>query len=166
MNRRGAAIGSAVFFVLAPGTAAGLAPYWLSNGWHSRAALWYLRMPGALLILAGLVVVVHAFARFVTEGVGTPAPIAPPQHLVVGGFYRYVRNPMYVAVVALIVGQGLWLAQPSVLIYAVIAWAAMALFVKVYEEPTLAKTFGAEYERYKRNVRAWIPRRSPWRPVD
>lgn len=166
MERRRAALGSAVFFVLAPGTAAGLVPYWLSDGWHSRAALWYLRVPAAVLILAGLVVVVHAFARFVTEGFGTPAPVAPPKHLVVGGFYRYVRNPMYVAVVSLIIGQGLWLAQPSVLIYGVIAWTAMALFVKFYEEPTLAKTFGAQYEEYRRHVPAWIPRRSPWRPVD
>jgi protein-S-isoprenylcysteine O-methyltransferase Ste14 len=166
MNRSGAAIGSAIFFVLAPGTVAGLIPYWLSDGWHSRAALWYLRVPGALLILAGLVVVVDAFARFVSEGVGTPAPIAPPQHLVVGGFYRYVRNPMYVALLAVIFGQALWLAQPSVVIYGVIVWAVTALFVKVYEEPTLAKTFGAEYDEYRRNVRAWIPRRSPWRSLD
>jgi protein-S-isoprenylcysteine O-methyltransferase Ste14 len=166
MNRKAAAVGSAVFFVVAPGTVAGLFPYWLSDGWHSRAALWYLRIPGAVLILAGLVVIVHAFARFVTEGIGTPAPIAPPKHLVVGGFYRYVRNPMYVALVALILGQGLWLAQPSVLIYGVIVWVITALFVKIYEEPTLANTYGEEYEDYRRHVRAWIPRRSPWRSVD
>ena len=166
MNSTVAAIGSAVFFVVAPGTVAGLLPYWLSDGWHSHAALWYLRIPGALLILAGLVVIVNAFARFATEGIGTPAPIAPPKHLVVGGFYRYVRNPMYVALLALIVGQGLWLAQSSVLIYGAVVWATTALFVKIYEEPKLAQTFGEEYDEYRRHVRAWIPRRSPWRSVD
>jgi protein-S-isoprenylcysteine O-methyltransferase Ste14 len=162
VDRRGAALGTAVFFVLAPGTVAGLVPYWLSDGWHSRASLWYLRIPAAVLILAGLVVLVHAFGRFVSEGIGTPAPVAPTKHLVVGGFYRYVRNPMYVAVAALIIGQGLWLAQPAVLVYGVIAWATTALFVKIYEEPTLARTFGAEYDEYRRHVRAWIPRLRPW----
>jgi protein-S-isoprenylcysteine O-methyltransferase Ste14 len=166
MDRRVAAVGSAVFFVLAPGTVAGLMPYWLSDGWHSRAALWYLRVPGAVLIIAGLVVIVQAFVRFVVEGFGTPAPVAPPKRLVVGGFYRYVRNPMYVALLMLIVGQGLWLAQASVLIYGAIVWAITAIFVKVYEEPVLAKTFGAGYDEYRRHVPAWIPRRSPWRPVD
>ena len=71
MRKPIAALGSAVFFVVAPGTVAGLLPYWLSDGWHSHAALWYLRIPGALLILAGLVVIVNAFARFATEGIGT-----------------------------------------------------------------------------------------------
>ncbi len=164
MGRKAAAVGSAAFFVLAPGTVVGLIPYWLSDGWHSRATLWALRIPGALLVAAGLIVLVHAFARFVSEGIGTPAPIAPTKHLVVGGFYRYVRNPMYVALLAAITGQGLWLAQPSILVYGVIVWCVTAIFVRVYEEPTLAHTFGAEYDEYRRHVRAWIPRLSPWRP--
>ncbi len=166
MRRFAAAIGSAIFFILAPGTVAGLMPYWLSDGWHSRAALWFLRVPAVVMIAAGLVVIVNAFVRFAAEGLGTPAPVAPPQHLVVGGFYRYVRNPMYVALFLLIIGQGLWFAQPSILVYGVSVWVITALFVKVYEEPTLAGKFGSEYDEYRRHVHAWIPRRSPWRPVD
>ena len=77
-----------------------------------------LRVLGAVLIAAGLVVLVQAFVRFVVEGVGTPAPVAPTEHLVVGGLYRYVRNPMYVAVTAIIAGQALVLGRPALLLYA------------------------------------------------
>ncbi|HCT77337.1 MAG TPA: isoprenylcysteine carboxyl methyltransferase [Micromonosporaceae bacterium] len=161
-QRKRAAIGSLVFFALAPGTVAGLVPYWLSDGWQSTAAHWYLRVPGALLIGAGLVVLIQAFVRFVVDGLGTPAPVAPTKHLVVTGFYRYVRNPMYVAIVAIIVGQALWFAHWGLLAYAAIAWAGPALFVRFYEEPTLARTFGAEYDEYRRNVPAWLPRLRPW----
>ena len=96
------------------------------------------------LLVAGVVVLVGAFVRFVTEGVGTPAPVAPTQRLVVGGLYRYVRNPMYLAVVATIVGQALALGQPALLGYAVAVGAAMVAFVHGYEEPALAGQFGAQ----------------------
>jgi protein-S-isoprenylcysteine O-methyltransferase Ste14 len=123
-----------------------------------------LRVAGGVLIAAGVIVLVPAFVRFVTEGVGTPAPVAPTQRLVVGGLYRYVRNPMYLAVVATIVGQALALGQPALLGYAVVVGAAMAAFVHGYEEPTLAGQFGAQYQAYRRAVPAWWPRRRPWRP--
>ena len=96
MRRGLAAVGSAVFFVLAPGVFAGLAPWWLT-GWRSRdpLPLWApVRMFGIALIATCLIVLVQAFARFVSEGLGTPAPVAPPQQLVIGGLYRYVRHPM------------------------------------------------------------------------
>jgi protein-S-isoprenylcysteine O-methyltransferase Ste14 len=102
--------------------------------------------------------------RFVVEGAGTPAPVAPPGQLVVGGLYRYVRNPMYLAVVATIAGQALALAQPALLGYAVAVGAAMAAFVHGYEEPTLSRQFGEQYQAYRRAVPAWWPRRRPWRP--
>src|SRR6266511_908912 len=106
-----AAAGTAVFFVLAPGVVAGLLPWWLT-GWRVRQPLpWWawapLRVAGGVLSAAGVAVLVTAFVRFVAEGAGTPAPAAPTQHLVIGGLYRYVRNPMYLAVVATIVGQAL-----------------------------------------------------------
>ena len=97
MRRALAAAGSAAFFVLAPGVMAGLIP-WSLTGWDARHTWPVLRVLGAALIAAGLVVLVQAFVRFVVEGVGTPAPVAPTEHLVVGGLYRHVRNPMYVAV--------------------------------------------------------------------
>ena len=105
-----------------------------------------------------------AFARFVIEGIGTPAPVAPPGQLVVGGFYRYVRNPMYVAVTATIVGQAALLGRPALLLYAAVFMAAVAAFVYGYEQPTLSERFGADYDEYRRNVPAWWPRLRPWRP--
>jgi protein-S-isoprenylcysteine O-methyltransferase Ste14 len=109
-------------------------------------------------------VLVSEFARFVIEGIGTPAPVAPPEHLVVGGFYRHVRNPMYVAVTATIVGQAALLGQAGLLLYAAVFMAAVAAFVYGYEQPTLTERFGAEYDEYRRNVPAWWPRLRPWRP--
>lgn len=168
MRRTTAALGSMIFFVLAPGVVAGFVPWWLT-GWRVRQPLssWAvtpLRVLGVALIAAGAVVLVQAFTRFVVEGVGTPAPIAPTQKLVVGGLYRYVRNPMYLAVLAAIVGQALVLSQPVLLAYAAAVGAAMAAFVHGYEEPTLADRFGAEFEAYRRAVPAWWPRRRPWQP--
>ena len=117
MSRRMAAAGSALFLVLAPGVVAGLVP-WLLTGWESNEDLVPLRVLGALVTAAGVAVVLHAFARFVLEGIGTPAPVAPPERLVVGGVYRHVRNPMYVAVLAAILGQALLLGQLVLLAYA------------------------------------------------
>ena len=110
------------------------------------------------------VALLHAFVHFVLEGIGTPAPLAPPEHLVVGGLYRYVRNPMYLALSATIVGQALVLAQPGLLLYAVVVAAAMVAFVYAYEEPTLSEQFGAEYDAYRQAVPAWRPRLPPWQP--
>ncbi len=118
---------------------------------------------GAILIVAGIAVVLLAFARFVLEGRGTPAPIAPTDTLVVGGLYRYVRNPMYVAVGSIIVGQALLLGQPVLLAWAAVFWAVVAAFVHGYEEPTLSDRYGEQYAAYRRAVPAWIPRLRPWR---
>jgi protein-S-isoprenylcysteine O-methyltransferase Ste14 len=123
-----------------------------------------LRVAGGMVLAVSVVVLVQAFVRFVVEGAGTPAPVAPTQRLVAGGLYRYVRNPMYLAVVATIVGQALVLGQPVLLGYAVAAGGVMAAFVHGYEEPTLAHQFGAQYEAYRRAVPAWWPRRHPWEP--
>src|SRR6185312_8400780 len=116
----------------APGTVAGLVPWWLT-GWHPRhaeAAAWIpFRVLGGILIAAGLPVLVAAFVRFVREGIGTPAPVAPTEHLVVGGLYRFVRNPMYLAVTAIIVGQALLLGRAVLLAYAAVFAVAVAAFV-------------------------------------
>jgi protein-S-isoprenylcysteine O-methyltransferase Ste14 len=115
-------------------------------------------------VAAGAAVLVHAFTRFVVEGLGTPAPVAPTAHLVVSGLYRYVRNPMYVAVVAVIAGQALLLWEPVLLTYAAVVGLAFVLFVLGYEQPTLRRQFGASYDAYRRAVPAWWPRLRPWRP--
>ena len=162
MTRRAAALGSAVFFAAAPGTVAGLVP-WALTGWHAGHGFWPgLRILGGLLILGGGVVLVRAFGEFALRGLGTPAPVAPTQHLVVQGPYRYVRNPMYLAVLAVIVGQALLLGRPGLLAYALLVGAALASFVLAYEEPTLSEQFGAEYEAYRQAVPRWLPRRRAW----
>jgi protein-S-isoprenylcysteine O-methyltransferase Ste14 len=165
--KRWAALGSAVFFVLAPGFVGGYVP-WLLTRWHARPgwtlhAYWLpLRILGAALVLAGVAVLLHAFGRFVTEGLGTPAPVAAPRHLVIGGLYRYVRNPMYLAVLATIAGQALVLGQVSLLWYGLVVAAAFVAFVLWYEEPALTARFGEEYREYRRHVRGWWPRARPW----
>jgi protein-S-isoprenylcysteine O-methyltransferase Ste14 len=121
-----------------------------------------LRILGAALLLAGAAFLVHAFASFVVEGIGTPAPVAPTRRLVVGGLYRYVRNPMYLAVGATIVGQALLLGQLVLLLYAAAFGGAVFAFVRWYEEPTLRRQFGAEYEAYRAAVPGWWPRSRPW----
>jgi protein-S-isoprenylcysteine O-methyltransferase Ste14 len=163
MRRSAAAAGSAVFFLLAPGVVAGLIPFWLT-GWDAEPVWLPLRLVGIALIVAGVPVLIHSFVRFVVEGLGTPAPAAPPEHLVVGGLYRYVRNPMYIAVVAIIVGQALALGRPGLLLYGGLVFATVATFVRLWEEPDLTRRFGAQYEAYRRAVPAWVPRLRAWQP--
>jgi protein-S-isoprenylcysteine O-methyltransferase Ste14 len=160
LTRLKAAAGSALFFILAPGLVAGLVPWLLTGGrFAAPLPLWTpVRVVGGLLIAAGVLVLLQAFARFVTEGVGTPAPVAPTQHLVVGGLYRYVRNPMYLAVLAIIAGQVLLFGQLGLLVYAGLVALAFVVFVKAYEEPTLRARYGAEYDAYMREVPGWWPR--------
>jgi protein-S-isoprenylcysteine O-methyltransferase Ste14 len=153
-----------VFLVVAPGVVAGLVP-WLLTGWEVREPLPYwrpLRVGGVILLTVGVVVLLKAFVRFVVEGLGTPAPVAPTERLVVGGLYRYVRNPMYLAVAATIVGQALALGQLILLPYAAAFGVAVVAFVHWYEEPTLCRRFGEEYETYRRAVPAWWPCLEPW----
>jgi protein-S-isoprenylcysteine O-methyltransferase Ste14 len=162
MNRVQAALGSGLFLFAAPGVMAGLIPY-LLTGWDSTDPPVVIAVLGALLIAAGIAGVLATFARFVLEGRGTPAPVAPTEELVVGGLYRYVRNPMYVAVDTTIIGQALLLGRPALLIYAAAFWALVAAFVHGYEEPTLSERYGAQYDAYRRAVPAWVPRLRPWR---
>ncbi len=147
--------------MVAPGTVAGLIPWWLT-AWDVRPFWPPAQLVGIVLIAAGVVVLLTAFVRFVAEGVGTPAPVAPTQRLVVGGLYRYVRNPMYLAVAATIVGQALALGQLVLLPYAACFVLVVYAFVRLYEEPTLRRQFGEQYEEYRRVVPGWWPRRRPW----
>jgi protein-S-isoprenylcysteine O-methyltransferase Ste14 len=166
MRRPDAALGSAVFFVATPGVVAGVVP-WLICRWsfgHHSAGWLPVRAVGAGLTAAGAALLALCFVRFVTEGRGTPAPVAPTEALVVGGAYRYVRNPMYVAVLAVIAGQALLFLSVGVLGYALAVWALTASFVRWYEEPTLASSYGAQYEQYRAAVPAWRPRVRPWAP--
>lgn len=163
MLRFKAAAGSLIFLVVVPGVVAGLIP-WALTGWKPQSYAMPWQLAGWLLVAAGLVVLIASFARFVLEGLGTPAPVAPTQRLVVGGFYRYVRNPMYLAVASIIAGQAIGLGQPGLVVYLAMFILAVVSFVRIYEEPTLSEKYGAEYEDYRRAVPGWLPRVTPWRP--
>lgn len=168
MNRIRSILGSALFVIVVPGTVAGLIP-WLIARWDSTygpgegAAL---KVAGVVFILAGLPVLLYAIFKFAVDGLGTPAPVAPTKHLVVTGPNRFVRNPMYLAVEVIVFGQALLLGQWSLFWYGAIITVGQTIFVRVYEEPTLARTFGAEYERYQAGVHAWVPRLTPWHPSE
>jgi protein-S-isoprenylcysteine O-methyltransferase Ste14 len=159
VRRLGPAAGSALFLLVAPGVAAGLVP-WVVTGWESTDPPLWIAAIGAVLIVAGVAVLLHSFARFVVEGRGTPAPVAPTERLVVGGLYRHVRNPMYLAVGATILGQALLLGRYGLLAYLAAFAVTVAAFVRLYEEPALTQRFGADYERYRREVPGWLPRLS------
>jgi len=165
MSKAMAILGSAVFFVVAPCVVAGLIP-WRITRWEFRppfVGLELTRAIGVMLIIAGAAGLVDSFARFALQGAGTPAPIAPPRRLVVRGLYLYVRNPMYVANLAVILGQALLFGDWRLVLYAALFWVACHVFVVAYEEPALAQTFGPEYQAFRANVPRWIPRLTAWR---
>src|SRR4051812_19130953 len=145
MTRRRAAIGSLLFAIAMPGVVAGLISYLITAGWASSGAPLALQAVGGALLVAGIAVLALTVIRFVVEGLGTPFPGAPTENLVVGGLYRYVRNPMYLAVIAIIVGQAAILNSVTLVVYAVIVWLTVASFVYLYEEPTLSSQYGEQY---------------------
>jgi protein-S-isoprenylcysteine O-methyltransferase Ste14 len=162
VTRRGAAVGSLIFVVLQPGVMGGLVPYLLTGGWEAAGSPPVLVLAGVALLAAGLGLLAHTVIRFAVEGLGTPSPVAPTENLVVGGVYRYVRNPMYVAVIAIVLGQAAILGRPVLLVYAAIFWVVVASFVRFYEEPTLSSRYGDQYAAYRAAVRGWWPRLTPW----
>lgn len=160
MSRWAAAIITVLSFPMGPGVVVVLGP-WLITRWH-HGDLYpvAVRAVGIALIAAATLVMIVAFARFPVEGGGVPFPTNPPSsdRVIVGGPYRYVRNPMYVAFVVAIVGLTLLLARPVLLIYAAAFGVAIAAFVHWYEEPTMRKRFGEHYLAYCRQVPGWLPR--------
>jgi protein-S-isoprenylcysteine O-methyltransferase Ste14 len=165
---RRAALGTVVFVLVVPASVVVLGP-WLLTGWHLAPPLfgWHAtRWLGGVLIVLALPVFAAFNLRFVVEGHGTPAPIAPTERLVVGGPFRWVRNPGYISVTALLLGQALVFGSPALLAYAAVVALDFHLFVVLYEEPTLRRKFGPEYETYCGAVRRWVPRLRPasWQP--
>jgi protein-S-isoprenylcysteine O-methyltransferase Ste14 len=160
MSKHTAALGTALFLVLAPGIVFGLIPWWITR-WHEHET--WSEVPvvpelGFVLIGFGVLTLVEAFARFAIEGLGTPAPVLPTQHLVIKGSYRYVRNPMYLAGLCIIFGQALVLGDWRLVVYGVVIWLCSHLFILGYEEPTLRRTYGAEYANYCADIPRWLPR--------
>ena len=149
---------SLFFTFLLPGTVAVLIPYWLvSSTVRVRSIRWfqYLGLP---LILIGAAGLLGCIWQFFSEGHGTLAPIDAPKELVVRGLYKYVRNPMYVSVVTILVGEAFVFGSSAIIIEAVIFIALAYLFVVFYEEPSLRRRFGESYEKYSYRVGRWVPR--------
>ena len=164
--RRAAVLGSAIFFVIGPGLEAGVGPALLTGGFERSDGLpdsVVLTVLGWALVAAGLAVLVATYAGFARDGIGTPSPMAPPRELVVSGAYRYARNPMYVATAAVILGEGLVLRQPILLVAAVVYCAALGALAHFREEPLLSARFGPSYDAYRDAVPGWVPRLRPYR---
>ena len=166
MKKGSALLGSAIFFVIAPATLTIFLPYALSGFRFAPAFMdsQALRVVGAVLAVLGFVPLIESFLRFSLKGLGTPAPIAPPTKLVVTGFYRHVRNPMYVGITTALFGEALLFGSRPLLWELLFVALGFHLFVLAYEEPTLKHQFGAEYETYRANVPRWLPRLLPWTP--
>jgi protein-S-isoprenylcysteine O-methyltransferase Ste14 len=151
---------SVFFMILQPGTVTVLIPYWLISsrggpGFTSNQPLRYLGLP---FIVIGTATLLWCIWEFFSSGRGTISPIDPPKHLVVRGLYRHVRNPMYVAIVTILLGEAIFFISWPLLIEAGIFFVLANMFVALYEEPILQRKFGASYERYKQTVGRWAPR--------
>jgi protein-S-isoprenylcysteine O-methyltransferase Ste14 len=137
---------------------AGIVP-WLLTRWDADPQPFALRIVGVALLLVGGALVVETTARFALQGRGTPAPWAPPERFVERGSYRFVRSPMYLGVILLILGQALLLGREILYAWAVVAWVIFELSLVTWEEPQLRRRFGATYDDYRRRVNRWLPTR-------
>lgn len=146
-----------LFIIVVPGAVAGWLPWYVAGAppdvWGASHGAWRL---GALLIVAGWAVLLWCAREFAMRGRGTPGPWDAPRELVITGLYRFTRNPMYVAVLAAILGQAIWFHSKQVCWYALIVAVVFQLWVVSYEEPALERAFGARYTEYRRRVRRWF----------
>jgi protein-S-isoprenylcysteine O-methyltransferase Ste14 len=146
-------------FLVLPGVVAFIMPLVLAliDPWRTGVFL-----PGALVVLPGIVLLLWCVRDFYVSGKGTLAPWDPPTKLVVVGLYRYMRNPMYVGVITLVVGWSVLLTSPVLMCYALILAAGFHIRVLTHEEPWLEAQFGSEWQRYRSEVGRWLPRLTPW----
>lgn len=152
-------IGTILHTILLPGSLVVALPYWLLRETPDRPSVSALQLLiGVPLVAAGAVVLALCFRDFVVSGKGTPNPLHPPRVLVSERLYRYIRNPIYVAVVTMVAGEALVFGAPVLIAYAALVWLVLQGFVVFYEEPILRRDFGAHYEDYCLNVPRWIPR--------
>jgi len=147
------------FTVLVPGVVAVVIPVMIAE--RPVLELRWTTLPALLLFAVGGVMYLWCIWDFASFGRGTPAPIDAPRHLVVRGLYRFTRNPMYVAVLAVILGWVCHVAEPGLLAYWIGTATCFHLFVVLYEEPRLRKLFGAEYDAYCSSVGRWFPSFAP-----
>jgi protein-S-isoprenylcysteine O-methyltransferase Ste14 len=146
-----------LFTVAVPGTVTVVIPYLLLAP-RAQFEVGYVTLLGAVVIGLGVVIFLRCTWDFAFQGLGTPAPIDPPKLLVAKGLYRYLRNPMYVGVELIVLGQAILFQSRRLVIYAAVVALGFHLFVILYEEPELRRKFGASYEEYCKTVPRWIPR--------
>lgn len=147
-----------IFTILAPGTVAGVIPYFLISSFGPHFSLGMFRFLGVPLMILGVIGYLWCAFDFAHRGRGTPAPIDPPKNLIVVGLYRWVRNPMYVSVGFLLIGEFLTFGNVAVLLFMLVMWFIFNLFILLYEEPTLRQLFGEDYSEYCRKVGRWVPK--------
>src|SRR5688500_11247150 len=148
-----------LFTLLVPGTVLGVIPFLLFRSTGPQVDLGNIHFLGIVLIVPGLAIIIWCFIDFIRRGRGTPAPYDPPRRLVVAGMYRHVRNPQYIGVVLVALGEAIFAGSLILLGYAAVLAMGYHAFVRFYEEPTLKKLFGDEYVRYTRAVPRWLPKR-------
>jgi protein-S-isoprenylcysteine O-methyltransferase Ste14 len=150
------ALKNLLFTIVVPGTVAVLVP-WVIVG-KSQPRFELVCWPGALLMVSGILLYAWCLWNFATVGRGTPGPWDPTEKVVATGPYRWVRNPMYIAVLAVILGEAWLFGSWALAVYAIAVAALVHTFVVVYEEPTLTEQFGADYIAYRKQVGRWFPR--------
>ncbi len=147
------------FTIIAPGTITMLLPYFLLSGAHEKFVAHTWQWLGAIPALLGVGIYLWCAKDFAAHGRGTPAPYDPPKQLVVTGPYRFVRNPMYVGIVIILLGEALLFAEATLLLYTALVLFGFHLRVRLYEEPTLQRLFGETFAQYCANVPRWLPLR-------
>lgn len=157
MSTTGPLLKTLLFTIVVPGTVALYVPYRL-RGSMSAASGGALLWLGILCVLVGAGIYFSTAWEFAVRGLGTPAPVAPTKFLVVSGLHQYIRNPMYIGVFLVILGQAAMFHAARLLAYAATCLLAAHVFVVLYEEPTLGRQFGESYNAYRRSVPRWIPR--------
>jgi protein-S-isoprenylcysteine O-methyltransferase Ste14 len=161
MSRIALTLKTVLFTVVMPGTVVGWLPWMVITSGGTPLA-WYTvgerHLLGFIPLLLGLALYIAGATGFVIEGRGTPAPLDPPRALVVRGPYRWVRNPMYIAILTILLGEVMLSASARLLAYGAVVFAAFHLFITLYEEPKLASLFGDEFAEYRARVPRWIPR--------
>ncbi len=145
-----------------PGIVLVYLPLWMTHFRVPASEPWWQMLAAGVLIAAGTLPLLESVRRFVYVGRGTLVPTTPTEQLVVSGFYRHVRNPMYVGVVTSLVGEAILFESRVMVVYLILVWLAAHLFVCFHEEPTLARRYGELYVRFKRHVPRWLPRLTAW----
>jgi protein-S-isoprenylcysteine O-methyltransferase Ste14 len=145
-----------------PGIALIYLPLWITHFRIPAWEPWWQVLPAAVLIVAGITPGLESVRRFIYVGRGTLVPVAPPEHLVVSGFYRYVRNPMYLGVLVALSGEAILFWNRGIVIEAVLICLGFNVFINLHEEPSLTRRYPEDYPRYKSHVPRWLPRPTPW----